>query len=243
MKRLTAPRSLLLAGLVAALEIRKGDTETRSVGGSLEIKGLDDAGEFEGHGSVFNNEDSYGDVVLPGAFQKSLEEHRTAGTLPAMLWQHDPAQPIGVYSDVREDSKGLYVKGRLLTETTKGKEAHDMLKAGAVRGLSIGFVTRAWEWREETRLVKDVDLWEVSLVTFPANRAAQVEDVKNSRAIPTTERELDKFLRDVGGLSRSEAKAAIAGLRESILERRDASEGMGKAMGAAERLLEKLKQQ
>lgn len=227
------------SALAALLETREVERETRHAGGPLEIRGLDDSGEFEGHGSVFNLEDSYGDVVLPGAFQKSLEEHRAAGTLPAMLWQHDPGQPIGVYSDMKEDAKGLYVKGRLLTETAKGREAHAMLKAKAVRGLSIGFVTRAWEWREETRLVKDVELWEVSLVTFPAQRAAQVEDVKNSGSPITTERELEQFLRDAGK-SRTEAKAIVARLRASILDRRDASEGIGKTIGAAERLLQKL---
>lgn len=235
-------RRLALSALAAVLETRDGQAETRHHNGALEIKSLDDAGEFEGHGSVFNNEDSYGDIVIPGAFQKSLEEHRSAGTMPAMLWQHDPGQPIGVYSDMKEDARGLYVKGKLLTETAKGREAHAMLKARAVRGLSIGFVTRAWEWKEETRLVKDVDLWEVSLVTFPANRAAQVEDVKSAGGgAIATERDLERFLREAGK-SRAEAKAIVADLRSSILERRDASEGIGKTMGAAERLLQKLQQ-
>lgn len=242
MTRLTALRSALVAGVLGRLEIRKAETETRHHDGAFEIKTLDEAGEFEGHGSVFNNEDSYGDVVVPGAFQKSLEEHRAAGTLPAMLWQHDPGQPIGVYSDMKEDAKGLYVRGKILTETLKGRESLALLKAKAVRGLSIGFITRQWEYREDTRIVKDVDLWEVSLVTFPANRQAQVEDVKNNRSLPTTERELERFLRDVGGLSKSEAKAAVAGLRASILERRDASEGIEETMGAAERLLARLQQ-
>lgn len=236
-------RRLPLSALVAAiagLEIRKDGAETRQAGGALEIRSLDERGEFEGHGSVFNNEDSYGDIVLPGAFQKSLEEHRSAGTLPAMLWQHDPGQPVGVYSQMSEDSKGLYVKGQLLLDTAKGREVHAMLKAKAVRGLSIGFVTRQWEYRDDTRLVKDVDLWEVSLVTFPANRAAQVADVKNSSSPITTERDLEQYLRDVGKLSKSEAKAAVARVRASILERRDASDGIGKTMGAAQRLLQQL---
>lgn len=238
-------KSALLAGnLWRSLERRDRETDTRHAGGSLEVKEVNDRGEFEGHGSVFNNEDSYGDVVVPGAFSKTLEEHKAAGTLPAMLWQHNPAEPIGVYSEMREDQRGLYVKGRLLMETAKGREVHAMLKAGAVRGLSIGFMTRAWEWKDETRIVKDVDLWEVSLVTFPANKLAGVNDVKNSGPLPTTERELEKFLRDVGKLSKNEAKAAVAGIRASILERRDASdqeaEKIGKAMGAAERLLHSL---
>lgn len=234
-------KRLLAASLIAALEIRKGEPETRNAGGAFELKGLDEKGQFEGHGSVFNNEDSYGDIVVPGAFTKSLEEHKAAGTLPAMLWQHDPAQPIGVYSEMREDQRGLYVKGQLLLETAKGREVHAMIKAKAVRGLSIGFVTRAWEWKEENRIVKDVDLWEVSLVTFPANKLAGVNDVKSGESVPSTERELEQFLRDVGKLTRTQAKAAVSAIRSSILEGRDASEGIGKAMGAAERLLESLK--
>lgn len=225
------------------LETRDRETDTRHAGGALEVKELDERGEFEGHGSVFNNEDSYGDVVVPGAFQKSLEEHRSAGTLPAMLWQHDPAQPIGVYSEMKEDAKGLYVKGRLLLETAKGREVHAMLKAKAVRGLSIGFVTRGWEWKDDVRIVKDVDLWEVSLVTFPANKLAGVGDVKHNGPLPSTERELEKFLRDVGKLSKSEAKAAVAGIRASILERRDASDDdelLGSTLSNAKRLLTEL---
>lgn len=228
--RKTAPRSL---------EIRKAG-ETRQAGGILELKDVGEKGEFEGHGSVFNNEDSYGDVVVPGAFQKSLEEHRQAGTLPAMLWQHDPAQPIGTYSEMREDAKGLYVKGQLLLDIPQARAVHAMLKARAIRGLSIGFVTRGWEWKEDVRIVKDVDLWEVSLVTFPANKAAGVDDVKNSHAIPETERELEAYLREVGKMSKSEAKACVSGIRASILERRDASDELGKTLGAATRLLKTL---
>jgi len=228
---------LKAAALVAAFETRDGDRETRHSAGRFEIKGVSEAGEFEGHGSVFNVEDSYGDIVVAGAFQRSLAEHRAAGTLPAMLWQHDASQPIGVYTDMKEDGAGLYVKGQILLETTKGKEAHALLRAKAIRGLSIGFVERDSSYDKLTgiRTVKDVDLWEVSLVTFPANRSATVEQVKGAPSI-TTERDLERFLRDAG-MSKSEAVASVARLRTSILDRRDASEGISAANSAADRLL------
>lgn len=228
---------------LALLETRDDREATRGlIAGGLEIKTLAETGEFEGHGSVFGVEDSYGDIVAPGAFERSLTEHRAAGTMPALLWQHDSSQPIGVYTDMREDTAGLYVKGKLLTETAKGREAHALLKAKALRGLSIGFMTRKADWDEVTqiRTVRDVDLWEVSLVTFPANRMANVEAVKNTTGI-ATERDLEKFLRDAG-MSKSEAAASVARLRTSILERRDAVQGIGKAMGAAERLLQQLQE-
>lgn len=229
---------LTAAALVAAFETRDRDLETRHGAGKLEIRSVSDAGEFEGHGSVFNVEDSYGDIVVPGAFKRSLDEHKTEGTLPALLWQHDASQPIGYYSDMKEDATGLYVKGQILLETAKGKEAHALLKAKAIRGLSIGFVARDTSRDEATgiRKVKDVDLWEVSLVTFPANRAASVEQVKGAGVSIETERDLENFLRDAGK-SKAEAKAIVARLRAQILERRDASEGIGMAVTAADRLL------
>ncbi len=221
---------------------RENRATTGTIGGGLEIKSLSEAGEFEGYGSVFGVEDSYGDIVAPGAFERSLNEHRSNGTMPALLWQHDSSQPIGVYSDMREDQAGLSVKGKLLLETARGREAHALLKAKALRGLSIGFMTRKADYDEVTqiRTVRDVDLWEVSLVTFPANRQANVEAVKNQSGI-ATERDLEKFLRDAG-MSKSEATASVARLRASILDRRDAAQGIGTAMGAAERLLKQLQE-
>lgn len=231
----------LVASLAGALERRDNELEHRHAGGALEIKKVSDAGEFEGHGSVFNVVDSYGDTVAPGAFKRTLDEHAAAGTLPAMLWQHDSAQPIGVYTEMKEDAAGLFVRGTLLTDTPMGKTAHTLLKAKALRGLSIGFITRSAERDEATgrRTVKDVDLWEVSLVTFPANRSAGVESVKNTAGRIETLRDLENALRDAGH-SRAEAKAAIARVRSSILEGRDAAEGIHTAAAAAERLLKSL---
>ncbi len=198
--------------------------ERRSSAAPIEIRSLNDAGEFEGYGSVFNNEDTYGDIVAPGAFVESLAEHRQSNSMPAMLYQHRAAEPCGIWSEMQEDNKGLFCRGKLLTETQRGAEAHALLKAGAIKGLSIGFVTRKWSWDEDTevRTVEQLDLWEVSVVTFPANRAAQVTTVKNEAPPHAwTKKDLERHLRDTG-LSRREAAAAIAALSTSEASRRDA---------------------
>ncbi len=128
---------------------------------------------IEGYASVFGQGDQGGDVVAPGAFAASLAA-RGAGRV-RMLWQHDPAQPIGVWEEVREDGRGLYVKGRLLTEVARGREAAALLEAGAIDGLSIGYRTvKAERDGKGRRLLTQVELWEVSLVTFPMLPEARV---------------------------------------------------------------------
>lgn len=170
----------------------------------MEVKEVTDEGYFSGYGSVFDVVDDWDDVIIRGAFASTLQKKT-----PIMLWQHDSAEPIGVYERVREDDIGLWVEGRLLLEIEKGREAHILLKNRAIRGLSIGFLPLAWEWETRdnvrVRVLKDIDLWEVSLVTFPANPKAVVDEVKTVRG-------LENFLRDAG-FSRSEAKAALAAVR------------------------------
>ena len=170
----------------------------------MEIKEISDEGYFSGYGSVFDVVDDWDDVIVRGAFAETLQKKT-----PVMLWQHDSAEPIGVYERIREDEIGLWLEGRLLLDIEKGREAHILLKNRAIRGLSIGFLPLAWEWEtrdnKRVRVLKDIDLWEVSLVTFPANPKAVVDEVKTVRG-------LENFLRDAG-LSRSEAKAALAAIR------------------------------
>jgi HK97 family phage prohead protease len=146
----------------------------------FQLKALGDDGSFAGYGSVFGVADAFADVVAPGAFTRSLAEHASLGTLPAMLWQHDSRQPIGVWSALREDAVGLQVAGRLALKTPGGAAAYELLKLGAVNGLSIGYVTITSKIDETTRRrhLLEVDLWEVSLVTFPANPRARVTAVK-----------------------------------------------------------------
>lgn len=173
-----------------------------------EIKAVDEKGAIEGYGSVFGNVDSYSDVVVQGAFAKSIEEAKASGRMPAMLWQHDPEEPIGVWTDLREDDRGLYVKGQL-AETQRGREARELIKLGALTGLSIGYTTRKYEVDKtnDVRLLTDVQLWEVSPVTFPANSEARITGVK-AEAI-STPKDFERFLRDAG-FSRREAKQITA---------------------------------
>lgn len=187
------------------------------ISGAFEVKAIGVDGTFSGYGAVFGNVDSYGDVIAPGAFAKSLAASAVKGRMPALLWQHDSDHPIGVWDVLQEDAKGLYVEGRLLVnDVPKAKEAHALLKAGALSGMSIGFmpVVSEWDDKQELRTLKEVDLWEVSLVTFPANDDARVSDVKSIDEIKD-ERDLEQFLREAGGFSRSCAKAVIAKARSA----------------------------
>lgn len=165
---------------------------------ALELK-ADDSGTVEGYGSVFGGLDSYGDTIEPGAFSASIAKRR-----PKMLWQHRMDKVIGTWDVVTEDSKGLHVKGRI-ADIELGREARELIKMGALDGLSIGYRTIRDEMRGNNRILKEVDLWEVSFVTIPADAAATVTGVKSL----ATERECEDALRDMG-FSRREAKAFIA---------------------------------
>lgn len=139
--------------------------------------------EFSGYGAVFSNIDSYDDIIAPGAFAASIAEHKAAGTMPVMLWNHDAmAMPIGVWTDLFEDDHGLKMSGRFL-DTVAGRDAYTIAKAGAVTGLSIGYFVTASEIEKRdgktVRVITAVKLVEVSLVTFPANDLARVNDVKS----------------------------------------------------------------
>jgi len=146
----------------------------------LEVKSMDEAGHFEGYASVFDTIDLGGDVVVPGAFRQSLAEHAQRGAWPPMFWMHQPEQVPGVWTHMEEDHKGLLVRGQLVS-TPLGREVHTLLKQRAVRGLSIGFRTAPGGVdfdREGHRLLKAVDLWEISIVSLPMNPSARVDTVK-----------------------------------------------------------------
>ena len=130
----------------------------------------------EGYASLFGVPDQGGDVVQAGAYRASLARLLSKGGKVKMLWQHDPAQPIGIWEEVREDALGLWVKGRLLTEVAQGREAAALLAAGAIDGLSIGYRTVKSERNGKgQRLLSELELWEVSLVTFPMLSEARVQ--------------------------------------------------------------------
>ncbi len=136
---------------------------------------LTDGTGIEGYASLFDQPDQGGDVVAKGAYAASLRSLGEEGRRVKMLWQHDPAQPIGVWEEVREDARGLYVKGRVLDGTQKGREAITLIEAGAIDGLSIGYRTvKATKTENGQRMLKELELWEVSLVTFPMLPSARV---------------------------------------------------------------------
>lgn len=215
-----------------------GGREVRSY--ALQIKATGDDGTVEGYGSVFGERDSYDDVIAPGAFKDSLAAHKKAGTMPAMLWQHDGDKPIGIWTEMVEDSKGLRIKGQLALETVLGKEAHALLKMGALNGLSIGFVSKQWTYDRDTdvRTLTELDLWEVSLVTFPANGKARVTNVKaaDDLAVP---KDAERVLRDAG-FTKSDATAFVSRVMRMGEARSESADSTAAAMRAAHRLLASL---
>jgi uncharacterized protein len=174
----------------------------------LELK-ADEKGTIEGYGSVFDVVDQGGDIVAAGAFRKSL----ASGRKPKMLLQHNASDLIGVWDEMTEDGQGLRVKGRLLTAVAKAREAYELVKAGALDGLSIGYrVVRSLD-RNGRRVILEADLWEVSLVSFPMNEAARIDAVKSADLTADQCRELEAYLR-MKGLSRTDAVKAVSGLKE-----------------------------
>lgn len=177
---------------------------------ALEVKGVTDAGVFEGYASTFGDRDLGGDIVVAGAMTKSLKSRGAKGV--RMFADHDSRKRIGVWTDLTEDEKGLYVKGRLLLEKQDGRDAYIDLKEGALDGMSIGFRTKSdsYDGRRKARMLKEIDLLEISLVSFPMNENARVTGVKAANDIKTI-REFEDFLRDAGGYSHAAAKAIAAG--------------------------------
>ena len=215
-----------------------GGREVRSF--ALQIKAAGEDGTVEGYGSVFGVRDNYDDVISKGAFVQSLKDHKAAGTMPAMLWQHDADKPIGIWTEMVEDEKGLRIKGQLAMETVKGKEAHALLKMGALNGLSIGFMAKEWAYERDTevRTLTAIDLWEVSLVTFPANEKARVTNVKSAEELQAP-KDAEKALRDAG-FSKSDATAFVSRVMRMGEVRSDSANSTAVAMKAADRLLRSL---
>lgn len=191
----------------------------------------DQDGIFEGYASVFGVVDQGMDVVERGAFAKSLGKRKVK-----MLWQHEMDKPIGVWEDIYEDERGLFVRGRILKEVEKGREAMALLKAGAIDSMSIGYRTieAAPEGDGRVRKLLEVDLFEISLVTFPMLPDAKVTNVKSI----TTERDFERFLRDAG-YSRKEATAITLHGFKALLKQRDADEDEAVTEGLS-LLMEKL---
>lgn len=171
-----------------------------------------ESGEISGYASKFGEVDDGGDIVQIGAFTKSLSRRR-----PKMLWAHDPAQPIGVWSEMSEDESGLRVPGKIDLSVQRAREVHSLLKSGAIDGLSIGYRTALASKNEKgQRLLKELDLWEVSLVTFPMLSSASVDAVKsdNPADIAMFKRIVESAMRDAG-CSSTQAKAAAVAAAKS----------------------------
>lgn len=196
--------------------------KTKRIERPFELKNIDDKGTFNGYGSVFGEVDSYRDIVLKGAFTKSIQNDFVAkGRKVPMLWQHASWQPIGVYTEVKEDDHGLYVEGQINMDVQQGREAHSLLKQGALSGLSIGYnaITEEWVKDDRVRKLHEVKLWEISPVTFPAGDSARVNSVKSFDGLISLS-ECEDYLRDAG-LSRKEARDFVSRVRQ-IGPQRDA---------------------
>ena len=166
---------------------------------SLEVKEISDTGIFTGYASIWGLVDMKDDIVSKGAFSNSLKMKT-----PKMLWQHDSFSPIGTWTEVTEDEKGLFVQGKLSLDTRLGNECYNLLKDGAIDGLSIGFTTVKDSSDEENRrIIEEIDLWEISVVTFPVQLDARVRAVKSMR-------QASQILSRYGGLSPSHADKIIS---------------------------------
>lgn len=144
----------------------------------IEIKSLKDNGEISGYASVFNVKDGYNDVTLRGAFAAAVDNFK-AGRRPKLLWQHDASTPIGVIEEMYEDEYGLFIRCRLLLEVEKAREVYALLKGGAIDGFSIGYKIKDSCFYNGARYLSDIELLEISIVTFPACKEATIENVKN----------------------------------------------------------------
>jgi HK97 family phage prohead protease len=175
----------------------------------LTLDEVEEDGVFSGYASLFGRVDLGKDVVEKGAFAASLKARGAAGI--RMLFQHDPGEPIGVWTEVREDARGLFVRGRLAKDVGRAREVLSLMRGRALDGLSIGFraVKAKSDPKSGVRRILEADLWEISVVTFPMLPDARIDMVKGCRRLPTT-REFESWLTRDAGLTRGEARCVIA---------------------------------
>ena len=168
-------------------------------------------GSFSGYASVFGAVDQGNDMVASGAFANSLKNRKSNAV--RMLFQHDPDEPIGCWKKIIEDEKGLYVEGKITRGVRRSEEVLELMRSGALDGLSIGFKTKRARVNPATKIrtILAADLWEISVVTFPLLEEARIETVKSlhKNKLPST-REFERWLTRDAGLSRREAKTIIS---------------------------------
>lgn len=175
-----------------AIEIKRADVSTE--------------GMFAGYASTFGGiPDRAGDIIAPGAFSKSLKEHQRSGSTPGLLWAHDMREPVGKWLTLAEDSRGLKGNGKLTLALSRAKDAHALMQDDAL-SLSIGYRVKADGIEGRNRVLKELELLEISLVAVPANPHAQITSVKDIRG----PRDLQRALQEIG-YSQREAKRIVAG--------------------------------
>ncbi|MDQ6436880.1 HK97 family phage prohead protease [Mesorhizobium sp. LHD-90] len=181
-------------------------------------------GSFRGYASLFGAIDLGKDMMMRGAFARSLRDRGIAGI--RMLYQHDPSEPIGVWTELSEDARGLFVRGRLAKDAARAREVLSLMRAGALDGLSIGFrtVKATTDPASGVRRIVEADLWEISVVTFPMLPGARVEAVKGRASLPTV-RTFERWLTRDAGLTRGEARTVIAKGYATLVGERDAAPG------------------
>lgn len=207
---------------------------------SLDFKHTEADGTFEGYASLFNREDLGRDIVMPGAFRESLAQRGARGI--KLLFQHDANQPIGLWTVLQEDTRGLYAQGRLMREVAKAREVMALMRAGALDGLSIGFRTVKARRNKASgvRRIDKIDLWEISIVTFPLLPEARITTTKQTpfASGPPTEREFERWLTRDAGLTRGEARAVLRSGLSGLKALRDAGRGMTTEAHLAARMRE-----
>lgn len=194
----------------------------------IKFSGSDEGTKFSGYASVFGGLDSYGDMIEAGAYAKTLENRDRP---IRMRWNHF-GPVIGKFTDIREDETGLFVEGTLTPGHSVAEDVAASLKHGAVDGLSIGYIVRDSEQRGEARLLKEIELIEISVVEEPADSAALISGVKASIEHAESLKDIESLLRDAAGFSRKNS-AALVGRVRALLQSDSVSDTQASDFAAA----------
>lgn len=188
----------------------------------FKVKSVSEAGTFTGYASVFGELDSYREIVVKGAFAKSIRDYEEGGRPVPMLWQHRSGEPIGVYTLLKEDDYGLYVEGDINLEVQRGRECLSLMKQKALSGLSIGYMLEDFteDAKSMIRTITKVALMEISPVTFPAGPSARVIEAKNYEDLDSLQK-CEEALHNMFGLSRSEATAMVSRIKSVSMKQGD----------------------
>jgi len=183
----------------------------------VDVKDGSDAMTFTAYASTFGNEDHGGDIIEKGAFKGTLTNTNRDRPL---LWQHDPRSPIGIEKSIKEDGKGLLGTWEII-DTQQGLDAYKLLKRGAIRSMSIGYIPKTWEWANEgdTRLLKEIDLLENSVVSIPMNDQARVQSVKSETDLEGVIRTYEKLMREMKSVDTLDySRLSLADLTKTLTD-------------------------